>query len=78
LFFKKFYFNFLFEGIADGVGGWRRHGVDPSQFAAQLMSNCAGIVKSGDFECTRPDLIIECAYNKLKMLNNQRPIGFEF
>nr|CAD2192710.1 unnamed protein product [Meloidogyne enterolobii] len=39
------------------------------------MSNVAGIVKSGDFECTRPDLIIECAYNKLKMLNNQRPIG---
>ncbi|KAL7072129.1 hypothetical protein ACQ4LE_008754 [Meloidogyne hapla] len=67
--------NTYVAGIADGVGGWRRHGVDPSQFSSQLMSNCAGIVKSGDFECTRPDLIIERAYNKLKMLNSQSPIG---
>jgi protein phosphatase PTC7 len=63
------------KGIADGVGGWRRHGIDPSQFAAHLMSNCAEIVHSGDFEHSRPDLIIESAYNKLEMLNNQKPIG---
>ncbi|KAF7639756.1 Protein phosphatase [Meloidogyne graminicola] len=62
-------------GIADGVGGWKRHGIDPSQFSSQLMSNCAEIVRSGDFEHSRPDLIIKQAYNKLKMLNNKKPIG---
>jgi hypothetical protein len=61
-------------GVADGVGGWRRHGVDPSLFSSQLMANCAEIVRSGEFELTRPDLIIAQAYNKLKTA--PRPIGF--
>lgn len=30
--------NKLLLAVADGVGGWRKHGVDPSLFSNQLMS----------------------------------------
>jgi protein phosphatase PTC7 len=60
-------------GIADGVGGWRNHGIDPSEFSSKLMANCAEIVHSGKFELTRPDRIIEQAYNRLK--TPPRPVG---
>ncbi len=26
-------------GVADGVGGWARHGIDAGEYARQLMSN---------------------------------------
>jgi hypothetical protein len=64
-------------GVADGVGGWRRHGIDPSQFSSQLMANCAEIVRAGQFELNGPDLIIAKAYDQLKMAP-PRPIGFLF
>ena len=25
--------------VADGVGGWNRHGVDPAKFSRKLMTN---------------------------------------
>ncbi len=34
---KKFIFN---TGVADGVGGWREHGIDPSLFSSSLMDTC--------------------------------------
>merc|ERR1712130_25042 len=30
-------------GIADGVGGWRRQGIDPSIFSTSLMEQCMNI-----------------------------------
>uniref|UniRef100_A0A183BVK8 Protein phosphatase n=1 Tax=Globodera pallida TaxID=36090 RepID=A0A183BVK8_GLOPA len=54
-------------GVADGVGGWRRHGIDPSKFSSQLMKNCAEIVQSGIFLTDRPDLIISRAFTRLKI-----------
>ena len=36
-------------GVADGVGGWKKYGIDPSQFSSQLMRNCADIVNEGNF-----------------------------
>ena len=27
-------------GVADGVGGWAEHGVDPAEYARQLMAHC--------------------------------------
>jgi len=60
-------------GVADGVGGWRKYGIDPSEFSSRLMKNCADVVKTGDFEPSRPDLIIAKAFNKLKV--GPRPIG---
>lgn len=32
-------------GIADGVGGWREMGVDPSKFSSSLMKQCKRIVE---------------------------------
>lgn len=29
-----------FFAVADGVGGWKKHGVDPAVFASKLMINC--------------------------------------
>uniref|UniRef100_A0A915EPT3 Protein phosphatase n=1 Tax=Ditylenchus dipsaci TaxID=166011 RepID=A0A915EPT3_9BILA len=46
-------------GVADGVGGWQKYGIE--------------IVKAGDFEPSRPDLIIAKAYNSLK--TSPRPVG---
>uniref|UniRef100_A0A914BYC9 Protein phosphatase n=1 Tax=Acrobeloides nanus TaxID=290746 RepID=A0A914BYC9_9BILA len=60
-------------GVADGVGGWRKYGIDPSEFSSKLMKNCVDVVKAGDFEPSRPDLIIAKAFNKLKV--SPRPIG---
>jgi len=36
-----------FVGVADGVGGWARHGVDAGRYSRQLMSLCADAVRAG-------------------------------
>ncbi|KAH7731628.1 5-azacytidine resistance protein azr1 [Aphelenchoides avenae] len=60
-------------GVADGVGGWRKYGIDPSEFSGKLMKNCAEIVQAGDFEPARPDLIIAKAFKNLS--NSPGTIG---
>jgi protein phosphatase PTC7 len=60
-------------GVADGVGGWRKYGIDPSEFSSRLMKHCADIVKAGQFDPTRPDLIIAQAFTNLS--EAPRPIG---
>ncbi|VDM40875.1 unnamed protein product [Toxocara canis] len=32
-------------GVADGVGGWRRYGIDPSEFSSRLMKICSELVQ---------------------------------
>lgn len=32
-------------GVADGVGGWREMGIDPSKFSSSLMQQCKRIVE---------------------------------
>ncbi|XP_072033810.1 protein phosphatase PTC7 homolog [Amphiura filiformis] len=51
-------------GVADGVGGWRDYGIDPSQFPGQLMKACERIVKNGNFT-TSPVQIIATSYQEL-------------
>lgn len=34
----------LSSGVADGVGGWREYGVDPSLFSSSLMEACRSLV----------------------------------
>ena len=31
-------------GVADGVGGWREHGIDPSLFSSSLMEACRTLI----------------------------------
>ncbi|KAI6215064.1 Myotubularin-related and Zinc finger domain containing protein [Aphelenchoides besseyi] len=61
------YKSIYVAGVADGVGGWRKYGVDPSQFSSHLMNHCSDIVRSGDFQPNRPDLIIANAFDKLSV-----------
>lgn len=34
--------------MADGVGGWRRYGIDPSEFSSRLMKICSDLVQLGE------------------------------
>ncbi|ORX76983.1 protein serine/threonine phosphatase 2C [Anaeromyces robustus] len=40
--------NFMVFGIADGVGGWNKSGVDPSLFAWDLMNSCKEVSEDLD------------------------------
>jgi len=62
-------------GVADGVGGWNEHGIDPSKFSSMLLSECQEIVMAGEFEASRPDLIIKLAYERL-VKTPTPPIGY--
>jgi len=35
----------IIKGVADGVGGWRNKGVDPSLISNQLMKNAQQFVE---------------------------------
>ncbi|KAG8597761.1 hypothetical protein GDO81_002380 [Engystomops pustulosus] len=59
-------------GVADGVGGWRDYGVDPSQFSETLMRTCERLVKEGRFVPTNPVGILTSSYCEL--LQNKVPL----
>lgn len=67
-------FEFLLSpsGVADGVGGWRDYGVDPSQFSATLMRTCERLVKEGRFTPSHPVGILTSGYYEL--LQNKVPL----
>lgn len=62
----------LFSGIADGVGGWRDYGVDPSQFSGTLMKTCERLVKEGRFVPSNPVGVLTSGYYEL--LQNKVPL----
>lgn len=64
-------FSFLL-GVADGVGGWRDYGVDPSQFSGTLMRTCERLVKEGRFVPSNPVGILTAGYCEL--LQNKVPL----
>ncbi|KAK2102589.1 hypothetical protein P7K49_020256 [Saguinus oedipus] len=59
-------------GVADGVGGWRDYGVDPSQFSGTLMRTCERLVKEGRFVPSNPIGILTTSYCEL--LQNKVPL----
>lgn len=63
---------FCSSGVADGVGGWRDYGVDPSQFSATLMRTCERLVKEGRFTPSNPVGILTSGYYEL--LQNKVPL----
>lgn len=75
---NKCFLPFCFSGVADGVGGWRDYGVDPSQFSATLMRTCERLVKEGRFTPSNPVGILTSGYYEL--LQNKVPLlgGFVF
>lgn len=61
-------------GVADGVGGWRTYGVDPSHFSGMLMQTCERLVNLGRFNPQKPASIIAGSYYEL-FENRQQIIG---
>lgn len=59
-------------GVADGVGGWRSYGIDPSAFPQSLMSTCLRLIKEGRFHPSTPGRIIEDSYQEI--LNQKQPL----
>lgn len=53
-------------GVADGVGGWRNYGIDPSRFSYTLMETCERLVVSGKFNPRNPGHLIAASYYELK------------
>ncbi|XP_019908320.1 protein phosphatase PTC7 homolog isoform X3 [Esox lucius] len=58
--------------VADGVGGWRDYGVDPSQFSGTLMKTCERLVKEGRFVPSNPVGVLTTSYYEL--LQNKVPL----
>ncbi|KRZ17573.1 Protein phosphatase PTC7 -like protein [Trichinella zimbabwensis] len=52
-------------GVADGVGGWRNYGVDPSRFSRRLMASCARLVREGRFIAHRPAQLLAASYQEV-------------
>lgn len=61
-------------GVADGVGGWRTYGIDPSHFSGTLMRTCERLVSLGRFNPQTPASIIANGYNEL-LENKEQIIG---
>lgn len=51
--------------MADGVGGWRNYGIDPSAFPQTLMRVCKRIVREGRFVPQSPASLIIDSYNEM-------------
>lgn len=73
---QNVHFPFCPSGVADGVGGWRDYGVDPSQFSATLMRTCERLVKEGRFTPSNPVGILTSGYYEL--LQNKVPLLGEY
>lgn len=65
---------FFFSGVADGVGGWRTYGIDPSLFSNTLMRTCERLVTMGRFNARSPSSIIANSYYEL-MESKEQIIG---
>ena len=62
--------------MADGVGGWRTYGIDPSAFPQSLMNVCLRLIKEGRFHPQSPGRIIEDSYQEI--LNQKQPLIGEY
>lgn len=72
-------------GVADGVGGWRTLGVDPSKFSSNLMRTCKRLVEqelgstlfanSQNVNKKTPIEILSSSYQALLENKNQSVIG---
>lgn len=71
-------------GVADGVGGWRDIGVDPSKFSSNLMRTCKRVVEQGLTKEDGDDQVVDhktpidilsASYQALLENKNQSLIG---
>ncbi|WKA09342.1 hypothetical protein VitviT2T_027000 [Vitis vinifera] len=50
-------------GLADGVAGWAKQGIDGGEYARQLMDNCVTTLYAEDKEIVYPQMVLEEAYS---------------
>lgn len=79
LYYIMYSFNYIIFfpiplGVADGVGGWRNFGFDPSKFSYNLMETCERLVVTGRFNPRNPGHLIATSYYELKE-NKEQIIG---
>ena len=55
----------LLAGVADGVGGWRSYGIDPSRFSSTLMNTCARLLQEGRVAAAQPADVLAAAYYEI-------------
>lgn len=65
--------NTFVVGVADGVGGWRKYGIDPSAFSRRLMKECEKRVQKGDFDPQKPESLLDYAFRA--SAEAPRPVG---
>lgn len=66
-----FYAN-VFLGVADGVGGWSRYGIDAGEFSSFLMRTCERLVQNSNFNPHHPISLLSSSYHEL--LDHKKPI----
>uniref|UniRef100_A0A1I7TM84 Protein phosphatase n=1 Tax=Caenorhabditis tropicalis TaxID=1561998 RepID=A0A1I7TM84_9PELO len=65
--------NTFVVGVADGVGGWRKYGIDPSAFSRRLMKECEKRVQGGEFDPKKPESLLDFAFRA--SAESPRPVG---
>ncbi|KAL3632531.1 hypothetical protein CASFOL_025515 [Castilleja foliolosa] len=54
-----------FIGVADGVGGWRKHGIDGGEYARCFMFNSLiALIHNNGWHAKSPKSVLEEAYDK--------------
>lgn len=59
-------------GVADGVGGWSRYGIDAGEFSSFLMRTCERLVQNNNFNPQLPVTLLSSSYHEL--LDHKKPI----
>ncbi|KAE9451867.1 hypothetical protein C3L33_16235, partial [Rhododendron williamsianum] len=62
-------------GVADGVGGWSRFGVDAGQYARDLMANCVKAIRNAKKGKIDPRWVLDEAY-KTPMLKDPQQLAY--
>ncbi|XP_023168590.2 protein phosphatase PTC7 homolog fig [Drosophila hydei] len=55
-------------GVADGVGGWRRLGIDSGAFAQELMTNCCEFTGKPHYDGSNPRQLLIDSFDQMKKI----------
>ncbi|KAL7668332.1 hypothetical protein ACOME3_009037 [Neoechinorhynchus agilis] len=61
--------NCCFIALADGAGGNRSQGIDPSIFSRNLMASCLRVLRSSEYNTRQLLQLVTAAMKKIEMLN---------
>lgn len=70
------FLSWLIIGVADGVGGWTRYGIDAGEFSSFLMRTCERLVQTNNFNPHHPINLLSSSYHEL--LDHKKPILGEY